>query len=216
MEEKIEQLKMDNLEKENKISEKSEKSRSQINKEKREYRRSGIKSKAIEVPDKVKVPINARDLTGEKPASRIQIIDSVQYYVYGDDFIALAPLITGDLLTTLTLDGSTTEINQYAFRDCSGLTRIDLSNCTNLTIGSGAFAYCSGLISVTINEYVFRNVTSTSTSCGYILYYIDSSETVLVPANLIDDLGLTNSYLNGSSFTRSETAVDGYYVYTKI
>ena len=112
---------------------------------------------------------------------------------------------------------SLTSIGGFAFRDCSGLTSIDLSNCTSLTsIGGYAFENCTGITSVTINEYVFRNVTSSLSSCGYILNYIGSGETVLVPANLIDDLGLTNSYLNGSSFTRSATAVDGYYVYTKI
>ena len=142
-------------------------------------------------------------------------------------------------LTSITLPSSLTSIGSYAFRDCSrltgelvipeGVTSIGysaFSGCSGLTsitlpsslttIGSYAFEICTGITSVTINEYVFRNVTSTSSSCGYILKYIGSGETVLVPANLIDDLGLTNSYLDGSSFTRSETAVDGYYVYTKI
>ena len=119
-------------------------------------------------------------------------------------------------LTSITLPSSLKNIGEYAFQDCTSLTKVDLSNCISLEgIGDNAFEGCSGLTSVTINQYVFENVTS-STSCGYILGYIDSGETVLVPANLIDDLGLTNSYLDGSSFTRSATAVDGYYVYTKI
>ena len=83
------------------------------------------------------------------------------------------------------------------------------------SIGSYAFNSCSGLTSVTINQYVFENIDSWFDSCGYLLDNIDSGETVLVPANLID-AGLTNSYLDGSSFTRSETAnEDGFYVYTK-
>ena len=124
-------------------------------------------------------------------------------------------------LTEVDLSNCTnlTSIGGAAFSGCSGLTSIDLSNCTNLTSIEGvAFYGCSGLTSVTINQYVFENVTSTSSSYGYILCYIDKSgETVLVPANLIDDLHLTNSYLDDESeFTRSETAnEDGYYVYTK-
>ena len=124
-------------------------------------------------------------------------------------------IVNGEELTNLVVPKEVTSIGYNAFYGCSGLASITLlSNLT--TIGSYAFENCTGITSVTINEYVFRNVTSSLSSCGYILNYIGSGETVLVPANLIDDLGLTNSYLDGSSFTRSETAVDGYYVYTKI
>ena len=122
-------------------------------------------------------------------------------------------------LTSVTLPSSLTSIGSEAFRYCIGLKEINLSDCTNIitAIETNAFYGCSGLTSVTINQYIFENVTSTSSSLGYILYYIDSDETVLVPANLIDDLHLTNSYLDDESeFTRSETAnEDGYYVYTK-
>ena len=218
-----------------------------------------------------KVVYNASDLTGEKPASRIQTIDNIKYYVDDSegDFIALVPAVARDSLITLKLDSKTTEINQhafqycsgltgaldlsnctsleaigdyafddcsgltgaldlsnctsleaigdYAFWDCSGLTEVDLSNCTRLTsIGERAFFDCIRLTSVTINQYVFENATS-RLACGNLLSKITSRDTVLVPANLIDDLGLTNSYLDDTSeFTRSETAnEDGYYVYTK-
>ena len=120
-----------------------------------------------------------------------------------------------DGLTSITFPSGLTSIGEDAFFQCSGLTSITLPSSLE-AIGDSAFNNCSGLTSVTINQYVFENVTSSSSSCGYLLDNIGSGETVLVPANLIDDLGLTNSYLNGSSFTRSETAVDGYYVYTKI
>ena len=43
-----------------------------------------------------------------------------------------------------------TSIGSSAFRNCSELTSINLSNCTNLTsIGSSAFSDCRGLTSIT-------------------------------------------------------------------
>ena len=146
-------------------------------------------------------------------------------------------------LTSITLPSSLTSIGDWAFQYCGRLSgELDLGNCTRLTsignsafngcrgltsitlpssltsIGGSAFFDCSGFTSVTINQYVFENVTSTSSSCGYILSSIGYGRTVLVPANLIDELHLTNSYLDDESeFTRSATAnEDGYYVYTKI
>ena len=122
--------------------------------------------------------------------------------------------LTGDLV----IPEGVTSIGKYAFSGCYGLTEVDLSNCTNLTsIGERAFFDCIRLTSVTINQYVFENATS-RLACGNLLFYITSRDTVLVPANLIDDLHLTNEYLDDTNeFTRSETAnEDGYYVYTKI
>ena len=146
-------------------------------------------------------------------------------------------------LTSITLPSSLEAIRDHAFYYCNRLSgELDLGNCTSLisignsafegcrgltsitlpssltSIGNSAFFDCNGFTSVTINQYVFENGTSTSSSCGYILSGIGYGRTVLVPANLIDELHLTNSYLDDESeFTRSATAnEDGYYVYTKI
>lgn len=245
----------------------------------------------------------------EKPQTKIQVIDDIQYYVDGDDFILITPVSRG--IDNIVISGQTTEINRGAFVECrnidsvnlpenltsiedhtfsfcTSLTTIDLSNCTGLTsisrsafencsnlasvifpeslasigdwafancliteidfsgctnltsigentfygceslttidlsgctnltsIGSSAFYNCSNITSTILNQYIFENATS-DTACGNLLQNITSGETVYVPANLIDELHLTNSYLDGDTFTRSETAVDGYYIYTKI
>ena len=167
-----------------------------------------------------KVVYNASDLTGEKPASRIQTKDNVQYYVYGGDFIALAPSIARDSLTTLTLDSRTTEINQYAFQDCSGLTSIDLSNCTSLTsIENHAFYGCSGLTSLTlpssltsIGSYAFlgcsgltsidlSNCTSLTSIGEYAFYHCGNLDSITFP-------NTTGWYRATSSTATSGTEMD--------
>ena len=106
-----------------------------------------------------KVVYNASDLTGEKekPETRITVVDNVQYYDYGDDFIALAPSVSRGALTEVTLDNRTTEINQYAFHYCDSLTSITIPEGVRITdIQDGTFAYCSSLTSITIPEGVTR------------------------------------------------------------
>ena len=94
---------------------------------------------------------NASDLTGEKSESRIQTIDNVQYYVYGDDFIALAPSVSRDSLIELKLDSRTTSINQYAFFGCSSLTSIEIPSSVT-SIGSSAFYECTSLTTITFGD----------------------------------------------------------------
>ncbi|WP_024470484.1 leucine-rich repeat protein, partial [Treponema pedis] len=46
-----------------------------------------------------------------------------------------------------------TEIGGAAFKDCKGLTRLDLSGCTSLTtIGNSAFYKCEGLKSIDLSS----------------------------------------------------------------
>ena len=57
---------------------------------------------------------------------------------------------------SVTYNGKTysvTSIGSYAFADCSGLTSVTIPNSVT-SIGSGAFRYCSGLTSVTIPNSV--------------------------------------------------------------
>ena len=146
----------------------------------------------------------------EKPATRIQTIDNMQYYVYGDDFIALAP--TSRDITSINLDSQTIEINRGAFYNYYSLTSITLpSNLTS--IGDRAFSGCSGLKEVIIDsEDVYNSATSTS-ACGS-LFNNSSITTVKVLTSLDDG---TNSYIT-TNFTKGPTEVIGgksYTVYSK-
>ena len=156
--------------------------------------------------------IGANAFYGIRPLTKSLTLSSSIVFINDSAFNYCSDFTTIDLSVCTNL----TSIGSYAFSGCDGLATIDLSVCTNLTsIGDWAFSGCDGLASATLNQYLFENATS-DTACGNLLQNITSGETVYVPANLIDELHLTNSYLDGDTFTRSESAVDEYYIYTKI
>ena len=159
-----------------------------------------------------KVVYNASDLSGGKPATRITVVNNMQYYHYDDDFIALAPVVARGVLTEANLDSRTTEINQHAFSNYSSLTSITIPSSVE-SIGDYAFNGCS-LTSVTIDSsYAYQNAGESQTACGALLR---DAYTVYVKANLVEDTSLTASSYLTSNFTRSQSANEnGYYVYTR-
>ena len=136
----------------------------------------------------------------EKPATRIQTIDNMQYYVYEDDFIAIGPTLRD--ITSINLDSQTTEINQYAFLGCSSLTSITLpSNLTS--IGRSAFNGCSSLTSITL--------PSSLTSIGdYAFYDCSSLTSIILPSGLTS---IGSSAFSGCSGL-TEVIINSEYVYT--
>ena len=146
-----------------------------------------------------KVVYNASDLSGDKPATRITVVDNMQYYNYGDDFIVLAPVVAIETLTEVTLDNRTTEINQQAFRNCDSLTSITIPSsvtsigdrafyhCSSLTsititdsvtsIGNGAFSYCRSLTSITLPSSITSISDSAFWNCG-------SLTSITIPASV--------------------------------
>ena len=152
-----------------------------------------------------KVVYNISDLTWELPASRIQIIDNIKYYIYGNDFIPLTSVSPRYLLSSLTFDSRITAIPKYAFRECINLTSVDLSNCTSLTsiedyafgachslvnisfpinltsIGSYAFAYCHGLTSITLPSSL-TNIGSHAFSSCYSLAEVYNYSSLIITA----------------------------------
>ncbi len=117
-----------------------------------------------------KVVYNASELTGEKPETRITVVDKVQYYNYGDDFIALAPISRN--VTEVTLDNRTTKIEIGAFSDCGLLTSITIPASVT-TIGNNAFHYCYALAEVyNYSPSITVNLGETSSSNnGYLGQY---------------------------------------------
>ena len=99
------------------------------------------------LPSYAKIIYNASDLSSGKPKTRITVANNVQYYDYGDDYIALAPAVARGTLTEVTLGNRTTEINQYAFSSCDSLTSITIPDSVT-SIGSKAFSFCYTLVEV--------------------------------------------------------------------
>ena len=100
----------------------------------------------------------------------------------GDDYGSYSNEYTGRVVipATVTYNGkiyNVTSIGNYAFRDCSGLTSVDIPNSVT-SIGSGAFYKCSGLTSLEIPNSVTSIAMAAFGSCsGLISIEIPNSVT---------------------------------------
>ena len=120
-----------------------------------------------------------------------------------------------------TIDSSIKAIGIYAFRGCTGLTSIDLSNVTS--IENNAFMGCSGLARVTIGEncdigsHVFLNCTALTTVTINSQNVVNGLINGWGEGDLIDRAGVTiniradltpTSYLTGLG-TPTTVTIDG-------
>ncbi len=94
--------------------------------------------------------------SGETPQGMVEISDQIQYYVneYTGEKLALASAVAKTSLTSVTLASDTTEMNQYAFENCSNLQSVAFNNCRITSIPDFAFLYCTSLTTITIPETV--------------------------------------------------------------
>lgn len=118
----------------------------------------GIASSAL-------VVYNSEDLLNEKPATKIQTINNVQYYVNGTDFIAIGFNQPG--LNELELDSRTTSINADAFSSNSTLNFVTL-NAGLTSIGNFAFNGCNNLF--VVYNYSNLSISAGMAGNGYVSY----------------------------------------------
>ena len=85
-------------------------------------------------------------------------------------------------LTSVTIPSSVTNIGNQAFQNCSGLTSLTISNSVpSISIGAGAFAYCTGLTTVNFNA---ANCTGYGSSNYPVFGNCNSSATLNIGNNV--------------------------------
>ena len=153
--------------------------------------------------------------SGEEAVGEIVVEGNVQYYVTTEENIALAPSISRDLVTQITIAAGAKEINRYAFHNCSSLTEITIPGSVT-SIGEMAFSGCSSLTEISIPEgvtsiggsafsgcyalaIVYNNSSLTingSSSCGYLGQYAKEVITNGKAQGSIEESGNVNYYIN--------------------
>ena len=93
----------------------------------------------------------AKNVYTEEGGSKLST-DDKGYVIYTDGEERILVEYCGTA-TELVLPSGITEINQYAFYECSGLTSVTIPDSVT-SIGWHAFAYCDGLTSITIPNSV--------------------------------------------------------------
>ena len=133
---------------------------------------------------------------GQQAQGRIEEIGDVNYYINetAGEFIALAPSISRDSITQISIVDEAKEINRYAFEDCVNLTSITLPS-TLTEINSAAFSGCYALAIVYNNSSL--EITKGELGHGRVAYYAKE-----VVANgqqaqgRIEESGNVNYYIN--------------------
>ena len=153
---------------------------------------------------------------GQQAQGRIEEIGDVNYYINETtgEFIALAPSISRDSITQISIVNGAKEINLYAFKDCVNLTSIILPstltkigdyafyNCSVLssitlpstitTVGSYAFRLCTNLEEITINGDIETIGAGASSDCKNVKKLTLGADVTSIPSNLFSTGLLTN------------------------
>ncbi len=121
----------------------------------------------------------------EKPASKLSVEGTVQYYADGTDIIAVATYGNRNAINELTFKEETTKINKYAFSSCYNLTSVTLpSSLTD--IGSRAFEYCYSLAEVYNKSTLNLNIIANS----FVDHYAYIVHTTDEPTRIIKENGM--------------------------
>ena len=177
------------------------------------------------------------ELAINKPNTRIEILEGIQYYDDGEVFVAIGPT-NRNTIATVKLDGRTTEIKKYAFYECpnlkevvtnEGLVKIGeeafsvnvgnnplasvVISSTVKTIEYGAFLHCENLRTLYIQSQDVANLITNIVGCaGSLTRYMQAGDKLHLKT------GLTPGEYISAAYTKGETVTDNnvqYDVYTK-
>ena len=119
-------------------------------------------------------------------------------------------------LTSVTIPNSVTSIGRAAFRECTGLTSITIPDSVT-SIGGGAFEYCVGLTSVTIGNSV-TSIGSLAFDGCYKLVEVYNKSSLNITAGYSNNgyVGwyAENIYTPNSGTSKLSTDKNGYIIYT--
>jgi hypothetical protein len=115
---------------------------------------------------------NLSSVTVEEGNLNYKSVDGILYDRELTQIIYVPPQIEGEV----TIPEGITEIEAFAFYNCSGLTKITLPS-TVTTIGSAAFFNCSGLTEMNLHEGLTTINDNAFANCGLTQLTIPSSVT---------------------------------------
>ena len=152
---------------------------------------------SITIPGSV-VNIESGSLSGCNSLTSITIDRAnTKYHSAGNCIIETESktLIAGCANSIIPNDGSVTNIATYAFRDCTGLTSIDVPGSV-ISIGEGAFSDCTGLTSITV-PFVGSG-DSSNTHFGYIFGALSYSNNSRYVSSSLKEVVITGGISIGS------------------
>ena len=126
-------------------------------------------------------------------------------------------------LTSITIPNSVTSIGYEAFRGCSGLTSVVIGNSVT-SIGEKAFYYCQGLTSIEIPNSVTSIGNNAFYNCkGITSITIPNSVTSIGESAFYECSGLTNvtigssvTFIGSSAFAKCDNLTDVYCLATSV
>ena len=155
---------------------------------------------SVTIPDSV-TSIGSSAFAGCSGLTSVHIKDVCAWLkiVFGTDdsnplYYASNLYLDGVIVTNLTIPDAVTNIGNYAFYGCSGLTSVTIPDSVT-RIGHSAFRDCSGLTSVTIPDSVTSIGSDAFEGCNNVLY-----DTTTIPGvKLVDGWAVRNTgSLSGS------------------
>ena len=146
-------------------------------------------------------------------------LDSNEIVSASRDYNSSLKNIFGEQVSIYVLGNNVTEIGKYAFRDCSGLTSVNIPNSVT-SIGYDAFNGCTGLVSITIPSSVTSisdlafsgcsGLTSVTVEITDLAAWCTNPVTFSIPSSCTLYLSLNGNVIQDLTIPNSVTSIGEY------